>query len=87
LQTYAQGVVDRSTWAISAEGELNTVAYGGLLRAKRTVLVRGAGSLYSGTYFVERVLHTFTGSGYTQRFTLKRNALGLTGAEDFSATQ
>ena len=84
LQTYAQGAVDRSTWAISAEGELNTVAYQGLLRAKRTVLVRGAGSAFSGTYFVQRVLHTFTGSGYTQRFTLTRNALGLTGAENFS---
>ncbi len=86
LQTYAQGMVDRSTWAVSAEGELNAVAYEGLLRAKRTVLVRGAGSLFSGTYFVQRVLHTFTGNGYTQRFTLGRNALGLTGAEDFSIT-
>jgi phage protein D len=86
LQTYSQGVTDHSTWAVSAEGELNTVAYENLLRAKRTVLVRGAGSAFSGTYFVQRVLHTFTGSGYTQRFTLARNALGLTGSEDFSIT-
>jgi phage protein D len=83
LQTYAQAVVDRSAWAITAEGELNTVAYGGILRAKRPVEVRGAGRQFSGTYYVERVHHTFTGDGYTQRFTLRRNALGLTGQEDF----
>jgi hypothetical protein len=29
------------------------------------------------------VLHTFTGEGYTQRFSLRRNALGLTGQERF----
>jgi hypothetical protein len=83
LQTYAQAVVDRSAWAITADGELNTVAYGGLLRAKRPVNVRGAGRQFSGTYYVEKVLHTITGDGYTQRFTLRRNALGLVGKERF----
>lgn len=83
LQTYAQAVVDRSAWAISAEGELNTAAYGGILRAKRPVNVRGAGKQFSGSYYVEKVLHTFTGDSYTQRFTLRRNALGLTGQERF----
>ncbi len=83
LQTYAQAVVDRSAWAITADGELNTVAYGGILRAKRPVNVRGAGRQFSGTYYVEKVLHTLTGEGYTQRFTLRRNALGLVGRERF----
>ncbi len=83
LQTYAQAVVDRSAWAITADGELHTVAYGGILRAKRPVNVRGAGRQFSGIYYVEKVLHTFTGDGYTQRFTLRRNALGLTGRESF----
>jgi len=84
LQVLAQAVVDRSAWAIVAEGELNTVAYGGVLRAKRPVSVRGAGRQFSGTYYVEKVLHSFTADGYKQRFTLKRNALGLTGSEKFS---
>jgi len=79
LQTYAQAVADRSAWAITADGELNTVAYGRVLRAKRPVEVRGAGSQFSGTYYVERVLHTLRGDEYTQRFTLRRNALGLMG--------
>ncbi len=83
LQTYAQAVVDRSSWAITAEGELNTVAYGRLLRAKRPVLVRGAGRQFSGLYYVEKVLHTLTGDSYVQRFALKRNALGLTQRESF----
>jgi phage protein D len=83
LQTYAQAVADGSTWAITAEGELNTVAYGGVLRAKRPVEVRGAGRQFSGTYYAERVLHTLRGDGYTQRFSLRRNALGLTGQERF----
>lgn len=83
LKTYTQAVLDRSAWAIMADGELNTVAYGGILRAKRPVLVRGAGKQFSGTYYVEKVLHSFTGDGYTQRFSLRRNAIGLTGQEEF----
>jgi phage protein D len=84
LQPLAQSVVDRSSWAIRAAGELNTLAYGGILRAKRPVEVRGAGRQFSGTYYIERVLHSFSGDGYTQRFELKRNALGLTGSEQFT---
>src|SRR5215218_548642 len=87
LQTLAQAVVDSSAFAISADGELNTVAYGGILRAKRPVLVRGAGTRFSGSYYVERVLHSFTPEGYTQRFTLRRNGIGLTGQESFSEGQ
>ena len=83
LQTYAQAVVDQSAWAIIAEGELNTVAYGNVLRAKRPVLVRGAGRQFSGTYYVEKVQHLITGEGYTQHFTLRRNATGLAGTESF----
>jgi hypothetical protein len=85
LLTVAQAEVDRSSWAITAEGEVNTVAYGDVLRAKRPVLVRGAGPQFSGTYYVQSVTHTINGDGYKQRFSLKRNALGLTGTEPFAA--
>lgn len=84
LQTYAQAAVDQAAWAIVAEGDLNTVAYGGILRAKRPVLVRGAGRQFSGTYYVEKVQHLITAESYTQHFTLRRNATGLTGSESFS---
>jgi phage protein D len=83
LQTYTQAVVDRSAWTITAEGELNTAAYNGVLRAKRPVNVRGTGRQFSGVYYVEKVLHTFTGDGYTQSFSLRRNAIGLSGQESF----
>jgi phage protein D len=85
LKNVAQAEVDRAAWAITAEGEVNTVVYGDILRAKRPVLVRGAGPQFSGTYYVQSVTHTINGDGYTQRFSLKRNALGLTGTEPFAA--
>jgi phage protein D len=84
LQTYSQALVDQSSFAILAEGELNTVAYGSLLKAKRLVSVRGAGNQFSGIYYVKRVRHEFTGDGHLQKFSLKRNALGLAGQESFT---
>jgi phage protein D len=84
LQAFAQALVDQSSLAITAEGELNTVAYGGILRAKRPVMVRGAGQQFSGTYYVERVHHILTADSYRQSFTLRRNALGLSGRESFT---
>src|SRR5258708_5860442 len=83
LQTAAQAVVDRSSWAITAEGDVNTVAYGDVVRAKRPIMVRGAGQQFSGTYYVESVLHSFSGDGYTQHFSLRRNAAGLTHQDTF----
>jgi len=85
-QPFAQAMADESALAINAEGELNTVAYGGLLRAKRPILVRGAGQQFSGTYYVERVHHVLTNESYKQNFTLRRNALGLSGRELFVAS-
>jgi phage protein D len=84
LQAYSQALVDQSSFAILAEGELSTAAYGSLLRAKRLVSVRGAGSQFSGTYYVKRVLHQFTGDGHLQKFSLRRNATGLAGQESFT---
>jgi len=86
MQTFAQAVVDQSAQAITANGELNTVAYGGILRAKRPILVRGAGLQFSGSYYVEQVTHIFTPDSYKQNFTLRRNATGLSGREVFVAS-
>jgi phage protein D len=87
LQTYAQGVVDRSSWAIRADGEVATDHYDGILRARKPVSVRGVGRTLSGTYYAERVLSVFTPEGFTQQFTLRRNALALSGQEDFSESK
>jgi len=84
VQRYAQSVVDRSSWSIVAEGDLNTLSYGGVLKAKQPVMVRGVGRTFSGRYYVERVHHLIGSDGsYLQRFTLRRNATGLTGQENF----
>ncbi len=83
-QRYAQAIVDRSSWALVAEGEVDTLAYGGILRAKRPVMVRGVGRQFSGRYYVQQVLHTIRADGtYVQKFTIRRNATGLTGRETF----
>lgn len=84
LQLTAQAFVDRSALAIIADGDLNTSVFGKILRAKRPVEVRGAGAQFSGTYYVQRVLHNLTGDSYTQAFTLQRNGIGLVGNENFS---
>jgi len=87
LQTYAQAVVDKYSWSITAEGELNTVAYNGILKAKSPILVKGAGNQFSGRYYVDRVLHILTGDGYLQRFSLRRNALGFSSNENSAGSQ
>jgi phage protein D len=47
-----------------------------LLRARRTVTVRGLGPLVSGLWLVQSVRHTITPGGHTQSVSLTRNALG-----------
>ena len=79
----SQAVVDRSAFAITAEGVVNAAVLGQVLRAKKPVLVRGAGTQFSGQYYVERVLHRFETNGYQQRVTLKRNAVGVLRQDNF----
>jgi phage protein D len=51
-----------------------------LLRARRTVTVRGLGTLISGLWLVKSVRHTVTPAGHSQAISLSRNALGDSGA-------
>ena len=57
-----------------------------LLRARRTVTVRGLGSLVSGLWLVKSVHHTITQGGHSQALALTRNALGDSGAGGGAAT-
>ena len=81
LQALAQAAVDRSAWAVTVDGALDTAVYGSILTPGATVLVRGAGAAHSGTYYVERVQHQIGISRHTQQFTLRRNATEPTGLE------
>jgi phage protein D len=68
---------------VVAEGEIDTRAYRAVLRAHRLVTLKGAGALHSGLYYVSGVRHRFDPAGYVQEFRAYRNALGLTGDENF----
>jgi hypothetical protein len=57
-------------------GSLDARRYGAVLRARRLVGLRGAGSAYDGTYYVSKVKHVLTRHSYTQEFSLKREGTG-----------
>src|SRR5215212_5150470 len=62
---------------VKGEGELDTLRYGSVLRARRPVGVRGAGHSYDGDYYVRRVKHVITsGVSYSQQFTISREGTG-----------
>lgn len=84
LTSVAQAVRDEAGWLVTARGDINSDAYGAVLRAKRLVLVKGAGARHSGKYYVTRVMHRLGADGsYRQSFDARRNAVGLDGSEDF----
>jgi len=64
--------------AVSGDGEIDTVKYGHVLRARRLVGVRGAGLSYDGLYTVESVTHKLMRGEYAQRFRISREGTGTT---------
>jgi hypothetical protein len=59
---------------VTASGQLDVLRYRGLLKARRLVGVRGAGTLYDGHWFVRSVSTTVARGRLTQSFSLDRNA-------------
>ncbi|PCI98170.1 MAG: hypothetical protein COB14_08160 [Alphaproteobacteria bacterium] len=62
---------------VNASGTLDVLRYGGLLRARHLVSVRGAGDRYSGYYYVQKTTTTIKPGSIQQSFALKRNAHGI----------
>jgi hypothetical protein len=60
---------------VSGTGSLDVVRYGRVLRARRLVGVRGAGTAFDGLYYVKSVTHNLQRGEYKQDFTLSRNGL------------
>jgi hypothetical protein len=60
---------------VTCNGSLDVLRYGGLLKARRLVGVRGAGTAFDGLYFVKSVTHSIKRGSYKQNFTLARNGL------------
>jgi hypothetical protein len=86
MGTLCQELFHQAEWFVTAEGEIDGKRYNHVLKPHGTVTIKGVGATYSGVYYVTHVTHTFTPKGYTQFFRAKRNALMLTGAEDFTGT-
>jgi phage protein D len=85
MQAKLRSGYDAAAEFVTIRGEIDSRAYGAVLRAKRLVTIKGAGSTYSGLYYVTRVRHVFNTDGYTQSFEAYRNGLGRLGTESFAA--
>lgn len=83
LDARASAESDDLRMLVEARGELDPSLYRGLLRAHRPVLVKGVGRRFAGTWWVEAVRTVLDEGVLRQTFVLRRNDLGVSGAEDF----
>jgi hypothetical protein len=73
----AQGITDKSVDSVvTAQGELDALQYGGVLKPRGIVGVRGAGFTHDGFYYVKSVSHSIAKGQYKQRFSLTREGTG-----------
>ena len=72
----AQAVTNGTSEAVTATGEIDSLSYGGVLRARQLVGLRGVGWSYDGAYYVQSVTHNIKLGEYTQSFTITREGLG-----------
>ena len=86
IQAEGTGATDESRFTIEARGEVDPSLYRGLLRPRRTVLVKGPGKRMSGLYYVRTVRTAIDEGEITQTFIAERNALGQSGQEEFGRT-
>lgn len=61
--------------AVTADGTLDVLRYGRILKARQLVGVRGAGEAFDGLHYVTSVTHTIKRGEYKQSFKLSRNGL------------
>lgn len=74
LDAATAAAVDHSSWAFSANAEVSADNYAGVLAPYRTITVAGVGGHLSGDWLISQVRHTINDTGYSQSFTLRRNA-------------
>jgi hypothetical protein len=65
----------KSSDAVKGTGSLDVLRYGRVLRARKLVGVRGAGSAFDGLHYVTSVTHQIKRGEYKQNFSLSRNGL------------
>ena len=64
--------------AADGRGQLDALRYGGALRSRQQVNVRGVGETHDGSYYVKQVTHSIKRGEYKQSFYLKREGRGAT---------
>jgi hypothetical protein len=71
------GLAAAAQWAdaVTGEGSLDVTRYGGVLKARQLVGVRGVGLAFDGLYYVKSVTHKIKRGEYKQNFKLSRNGL------------
>jgi hypothetical protein len=69
------GLMFNNSDAVSANGSLDVLRYGRVLRSRQLVGVRGAGLTYDGLYYVNSVTHNIKRGEYKQNFSLSRDGL------------
>jgi hypothetical protein len=80
--TSAVATVTGAPEAVTGDGELDTVRYGYVLRARKLVGVRGVGLSYSGNYYVRSVRHIIElgspqkSATYKQQFKISKEGTG-----------
>lgn len=77
LEAVVIGMAKAAQWAeaVTADGTLDVIRYGHLLKARQLVGVRGAGLSFNGLYYVKSVTHKIKRGEYKQSFKLSRNGL------------
>jgi len=84
MQALCQGLFHQGEWFVTAVGEVAGNRYAHVLKPKKTVVIKGIGETYSGTYYITHITHIFSNEGYIQSFQAKRNAIGMLGLEAFT---
>jgi hypothetical protein len=65
----------QSADVVRADGSLDVLRYGQVLKARQLVGLRGAGLAFDGLWYVDRVTHHLKRGQYTEDFSLTRNGL------------
>jgi hypothetical protein len=77
MQAISRGLAEakKSQDSVTANGSLDVLRYGRVLKARGLVGMRGAGVAYDGLYYVQSVKSTLKRGEFKQSFTLTRNGL------------
>lgn len=74
LDAAAEAAVNFSSFAYTANTEIDANDYDTVLAPYQVISVAGPGGYLGGDYLISRVQHSINDSGYKQKLTLKRNA-------------